>query len=364
MTRTFTSSPLEPAERGYEFGRALAGPVESTVDAYLGLFAERGGPAALVESLGAAALDRIEAWAPELAAEIRGIAAGSGVPVARLAAINARTEVLAHLGRTGHGECSTVVGHGATPAGSVAPTGIVAATDIVAMQNWDWYASMSGNWLAWTIPHPDGRRVTTVTEYGIVGKIGVNSLGVGTLFNILHHELDGDGMGLPVHVVARRILDTAASVEDGLWLCSSAQQSGFSASTSITIVDSDRAVAAELWPGGLGQVPSGPDGLLMRTNHFLSAPARDGDRWTDHGEDTVARLDELRRRLRGQVSTADVRDALADHGSGLCCHPGPGEPHATLATVALDVPGRTLRVTAGQPCLPASADRDETPTGR
>lgn len=346
MNRAFISTPLEPAERGYEFGRALAGPVESTVDAYLALFAERGGPAGLVDSLGADALDRIEAWAPELAEEIRGIAAGSGVPVTRLAAINARTEVLAHLGGTGRGECSTVVGQG------------------VAMQNWDWYASMSDNWLSWTIPHPDGRRVTTVTEYGIVGKIGVNSLGVGTLFNILHHELDGAAIGLPVHVVARRILDTAGSVEDGLWACTSARQLGFSASTSITIVDSERAVAAELWPGGVGQVPPDADGLLMRTNHFLSAPARDGDRWAEHGEDTVARLDELRRRLHGPVGPADVLDALGDHESGLCCHPGPGEPHATLATVALDVARHTLRVTAGQPCQQASAGRSEAPAGR
>jgi isopenicillin-N N-acyltransferase-like protein len=333
VTRTFTSTPLEPAERGYEFGRTLAGQVESTVDSYLALFAERGGPAGLVESLGTAALERIEAWAPELAAEIRGMAAGSGVPVARLAAVNARTEVLAHLGGTGRGECSTVVGPG------------------VAVQNWDWYATMAGNWLEWTIPHPDGRRLTTMTEYGIVGKIGVNSLGVGTLFNVLHHELDGRGMGVPVHVVARRILDTAGSVSDGLWLCTSARQLGFSASTSITIVDSTRVVAAELWPGGLGLVPPGPDGLFMRTNHFLSAPASDGDRWADHGEDTLPRLAELHRRLRGPVGPAEVLDALRDHGSGLCCHSGPDESHATLATVALDLPGRRLRVTAGQPCL-------------
>lgn len=332
MTRTFTSSPLEPGARGHEFGRALAGPVRSTVDAYLALFAERGGPADRVESLGLAALDRIGAWAPDLAEEIVGIAAGAAVPVARLAAVNARTEVLAQLGAPGRGECSTVV------------------SGAVAMQNWDWYVSMAGNWLAWTIPHPDGRLVTTVTEYGLVGKIGVNGHGVGTLFNILHHRLDGTGMGVPVHVVARRILDTASSVPDGLALCASAAALGFSASTSITIVDSAGAVAAELWPGGVGQVRAG-DGPLMRTNHFLSAPAREGDTWTEHGQDTHLRLAELRRRLSGPVTAQEALDALTDHDSGLCCHPGPDEVHATLATVTLDVAAGTLRVTEGQPCL-------------
>src|SRR5215469_7489608 len=35
--------------------------------------------------------------------------------------------------------------------------------------------------LAQEIPRPDGRRTVTLTEYGIVGKIGINSSGVGCL---------------------------------------------------------------------------------------------------------------------------------------------------------------------------------------
>jgi hypothetical protein len=41
--------------------------------------------AALVDSLGAQALLRVEEWAPSLAAEIQGIALGAGVPVEHVA---------------------------------------------------------------------------------------------------------------------------------------------------------------------------------------------------------------------------------------------------------------------------------------
>jgi isopenicillin-N N-acyltransferase like protein len=355
MTRRFTSTVAEPYSRGLEFGKSHAAAIGTTVADYLRLFALKRNDAARVpadlpaevDRLGAAALDRIAAWAPELAAEIRGIAVGAGVAVERIAAINARTEILAALQAVGADECSTVVTVGtATP---------------VAMQNWDWYVAMAGNWLQWTIPHPDGRMVTTVTEYGVVGKIGMTERGLGTMFNILHHRDDGTGdIGVPVHVIARRILDTATDVTDALRTCESAFATGLSASTSITIVDRNAAVMAELWPGGVGRVHPDPDGLLVRTNHFLSAPACAGDTGPDSDSDTLQRYAFLRGRLEGragELDRAEVFDALAEDTSGVCCHPLPDEhpalSHSTLATVMLDAHNASLHVSDGSPCLAA-----------
>jgi isopenicillin-N N-acyltransferase-like protein len=348
MTRRFTSTMAEPYPRGLEFGRAHAAQIGTTVADYLLLFelksvVRTADLPAEVDRLGAAALDRVEAWAPELAEEIRGIAVGAGIAVERIAAINARTEILATL-QAGVEECSTVV--------------TVGTANPVAMQNWDWYEAMANNWLQWTIPHPDGRMVTTVTEFGMVGKIGMSERGVGTMFNILHHRDDGIGeIGVPVHVVARRILDLATDAADALRICESAFATGVSASTSITVVDRSTAVMAELWPGGVGQIHPGADGLLVRTNHFLSAPACGGDTGPDGDTDTLQRLAYLRDRLGGRagdVDRAEVFVALTDDTSGVCCHPTPGdEPrlrHATLATVMLDPHEGTLEVSDGSPC--------------
>ena len=346
MIRRFTSTVAGPAERGEEFGSVHAAEVGATVDAYRRVFASAGD----LDALGEAALRRVEEFSPGLAQEVHGIAGGAGVPVSHLAAVNARTEILAIAARAAGtpqpSECSTVVSLGEDEA------------EPVAVQTWDWYPELADNWLEWTIPHPDGRRVVTVTEYGIVGKIGVNGSGVGLLFNILHHRADGARMGVPVHVVARHILDVATNVHTGLTVAASAP---VSASTAITLVGARRAgktaIATELWPDGPGHVLPDPDGLLVHTNHFLSEPARLGDLKPVEAPDTLVRYEVLRRRLHryaGNAGAEQILAVLADHTGGLCCHPDPlavaGPTYATLATISLDLAAGTTVTHAGGPC--------------
>jgi isopenicillin-N N-acyltransferase-like protein len=363
ITRFTSSGGLSAAERGAELGAAFGPQVKAAVERYARLFGIR--PADRVAA-GARALDAIDGWAPELAREIRGIAAGAGVAVEEVAALNARTEILA-LGRRaadgaggsglggdpgagGRGECSTVValgGPGAEP---------------VAGQNWDWYAGLADGWLVWDIPRPDGRRTVTLTEYGIVGKIGINSSGVGCLFNILHHRRDGAGVaGVPVHVIARRLLDEADDVAAAVAIAGAAR---VTASTAITVAGGERAgkaaVTLEVWPGGPDRVLPGADGLLLRTNHFLAPRAALGDTGPATAPDTLARLEVLRRRLAGQGrdATADLlASVLSDHTGGayaICSHPPAGadgeQEFQTLASVRLDFAACDLDVTDGPPC--------------
>lgn len=347
MTRRFVSTVAGPFERGDEFGRVHAAEVAATIAAYRRLFATFGVPVDL-DGWGSRALSRVDAWAPDLGDEIRGMAAGSGAPVEHLAAVNARTEILGLLRASapaGAGpawvpECSTVVAIG--------------GDEPFAVQNWDWYAAMADNWLEWTVTHPDGRRVTTLTEYGIVGKIGINDRGVGVLLNMLRHREDGGDIGVPVHVVSRRILDTAADVRAALALCGSA---AVSASTSLTIASRHISVSVELWPSGPGHVLPAEDGLLLRTNHFLTAAGRPGDIAPANGSDTLERYRELRQQLAGrgrEVTAGSVVEVLASHDL-LCCHPDPEVTPplqtATLATVRLDLAAATLATHAGTPCL-------------
>ncbi|MFD7291764.1 C45 family autoproteolytic acyltransferase/hydrolase [Streptomyces sp. NPDC059897] len=341
------STALEPRARGREFGETWRDRVAATVAGYRELFG-RGGLTDLTVP-GRAALAAVERWAPELALEIRGIAEGSGQPVEAVAAVNARTELLADARRgPAAGECSTVValrGPGQEP---------------LAAQNWDWYAGLAGNWLEWEIPHPSGegppRRTVTLTEYGIVGKIGVNDRGVGCLFNILHHRHDGGAPGVPVHVIARRLLDTCDTVTEALAVLGSAP---VSASTTLTVVgglDAGKtAVAAELWPGGPAHVLPDPDGLLLHTNHFLVRPAADGDTEPVTDPDTLVRYEVLRRTLTGRgadLGDTEALDALRDHSGGVCVHAPHGRADAfqTLASVRIDFAARALRIVPGPPC--------------
>lgn len=341
-TRFTSTAGLEPRERGREFGVVWGERVAATVQRYRPLFARAGHGS--LDGPGAAALDRIRRWSPDLAEEVTGIAEGAALPVNAVAAINARTELLAGHGTAG--ECSTVAvlpSAGATP---------------LAAQNWDWYAGFADGWLEWEIPFEAGRRTTTLTEFGIVGKIGVNDRGVACLFNILHHRADGMGAGIgdPVHAVARRVLDEADDAVQAMAIIGAARTS---ASTTITVVGDSApartAASCELRPGGLGHVLPDADGLLVHTNHFLTRPGADGDTEPVTDPDTLVRYDALRRALRGDTDAmrdADLLAALSDHTGGVCVHAPGGAPDAfqTLATVAVDFRARALRIHPGPPC--------------
>jgi isopenicillin-N N-acyltransferase-like protein len=345
--RTFTSSVLEPADRGRELGERHGADIARTIAAYRRLFAARATRPFDVDPWAERAWATISELAPSAAVEIAGIAEGARVPVHEVAMLNARTELLAVADPTGvSDECSTVV---ALPANG-AP---------VAVQTWDWYDAMAEDWFAWTIPHPDGHVVRTVTEYGVLGKIGVSSRGVGVLFNMLRHADDAlaeeKGIGFPVHLLSRQILDTAGDLDDAL---AQASAVATSASTSITVVDrSGRTASVELFPGGPGVVhPSG--GLLVRTNHFVSDEGAGGCLSAGIGPGSGLRRTTLLDAFvdRTPESSDEVVSAMEHHAEvgGVCAHPDPAlDPvlrHATLATVAVDVVGTELHVTRGGPC--------------
>ena len=352
MPVTFTSTPLPPYDRGVELGSHLAPEITRTVASYRRLFQTVAGGPFDVDLWSARAWSAIQRSSPAHADEIAGIASGAGLRVEEVAAVNARTEILVAASPHGPTECSTVV---SLPPGE-AP---------VAVQTWDWYDAMSDGWFVWTIPFPDGRTVTTVTEFGMLAKIGVNDRGVAVMLNMLHHRNDGDAVaavaagsgdvGFPVHLLSRRILEDARSTAEAVSIASAATTT---ASTSLTVVDEQGdAASVELFPGGPG-VLRPTDGVLVRTNHFVSDAGRDGCLAAAYGISTELRRDHLVSVLgsRRPASAAEVVEAMTHHlpDGGVCRHPwtdtDPVLWHRTLATVSLDVVRRGLDVRDGGPC--------------
>lgn len=328
---------------GRDLGSAFASDIAATWGAYERFFAAHDLSPALVRDVALGALDRTAAWAPGLASEIGVVADGAGLERWQVAALNARSEVLARFRAPVPGECSTVV-H------------LPSSGPPVTIQTWDWNQGMSDVKLIWQYSPRPGWTVKTFTEFGVLAKIGVNSAGLGLHFNLLQHDADGKSDGVPVHLVARRILDEAATVAEATEIARSAE---VSASVALTVVTASEACTLELSPAGLARVPVGPDGFLLRTNHFLDPVLAQGERLGVSDPDTYARLRSLARRLPGLRSPhlADRAAALVEHredGSALCCHPPVGAPvHSqweTLIVIALDVHHHRLTFQDGSPC--------------
>jgi isopenicillin-N N-acyltransferase-like protein len=222
------------------------------------------------------------------------------------------------------------------------------------MQTWDWHVHLDDVKFVWEVKPRPGHVVRTLTEYGIVGKIGINSAGLGVHMNILHHASDGGGDGVPVHVVARRILDDATTVDEAVDIARSAEMC---ASTVLTAVDRHSAACLELCPAGLGEIRPN-DGVLLHTNHFLDPELAKGEDNRDEDPESWDRLEALEQRVDELRAAPDLADVMKLHDAPVCCHPEPGAPfgerYATLATISLDVAGGHMRLRAGGPCADES----------
>jgi isopenicillin-N N-acyltransferase like protein len=348
MTYVFTSTTKNPFERGVEFGRLHAEQIKTNVSLYQNMFQTRGAKADFAVEAGQQALDAIKAFAPDIFTEIIGLAEGAALDPALIGMLNARTEILALLQAKTKGECSVVihVPHDQNP-----PT---------AVQTWDWFYALRNSWLVWEIPLADGSMTKTMTEYGIVGKSGLNTRGLGHLFTILHHVDDGKRMGVPVHVAARWALDNARNIAHAAQVLASAD---VSASSSINLVSHESGVSAamtvELHPGGPGFVLPNEKGVLVHTNHFLGSGLQALDTEPKAYPDTLLRYNLLQRRMAAltEINTKAVLNIMASHSGGeaaVCCHHNPDAPasdqYETLSTVMLDLARGNLNVKSGGPC--------------
>lgn len=353
-----------PEQRGAEIGTRFGAEIRDTVARYLEFFALSGLSRARVDGIAERSLAALRAWAPGLAQEIEATAAAAGgLPTLELAALNARTEILAAGEPDREGECSTLV---------LAPE---SARSPLTLQTWDWHADLCPTGLLLSVapdpPEADrgrgrgrvGRvgRVRLFTEAGMLGKIGVNDAGLGVHFNILHHASDTDAGGVPVHAIARRVLDEASTVEEAASIIRSAP---VSASTVLTVVadrGARRAVCFEISPERVAEVLPDPDGVLVHTNHFLAPELAAGEA-ASAASTTRTRFAHLSRigglgDLRGAGASIEERaaDFCGPEGAHapVCMRPDPSlPPHdqwTTLLTIGLDLERGRLEYRAGSP---------------
>ncbi|MFF2573005.1 C45 family autoproteolytic acyltransferase/hydolase [Streptomyces sp. NPDC058084] len=367
----------DPRRRGYDRGRQLAPALHGALETYDRLFALGGIRPETVRDDARRALDAVDAFRPALREQIQGIAAGAGVEAWRIAALNARTEILARSTAVPPGECSTIVRAARTPDG--------AGRTHVGVQTWDWHVELSPYWH--TVESAGGtHRYAGLTEHGILAKIGVNSAGLALHFNILGHEDDRAG-GIPVHVLAALVLEEAGSVAHARELVESAP---LTSSGSFMLFDADSAVLLDLSPVGVFEAPRVAPDTHLRTNHFLTEVPAAREKTRLYQPDSGERFGFLRERLgragdhgrdggAGQDGAGPVAGFAAGPRDGARAVPpvpvtveglprelvtGPGEPPVTcvpdpaappgrrwasLATVVLDPATRTARVLDGTP---------------
>lgn len=329
VIHTWRTDETDPARRGQELGSRWRDQVRATLAEYEALFAGRAVSPAVVRELSEGSRDLVREHAPEVLAEIDGVATGAGIEPWQAMALNARTEILARAAVVTE-ECSTAV---FLPSDGSSPQ---------TVQTWDWYSQMAHRTVVRSQPAPGGARTVAFGEFGQVAKIGVSSRGLGVHFNILQHTTDGSRLGVPVHVLTRMILDRAGTLAEALEIVDSVP---LGASTVLTVVTAEPAAACvELSPAGWAAIRAVPGEPLLHTNHFLDPALAEGETPATAFSTSRERL----AYLDGRAAAVEVLEplarvsALASEAAGsICVDPdprrAPGDRPETKATFTIDV---------------------------
>jgi isopenicillin-N N-acyltransferase-like protein len=345
-----------PRERGRQYGEGARERVRRSIEAYEGVFAHYAGwDWATVTERALRYVEPVEAAWPAYVEEMRGIAAGAGVPFADVMAINTRTEVMFAARAAAAG------GNGHTPAECTAfaalPEATVDGTTLIG-QNWDWLLHSADTVVVLEARQDGAPDFVTVVEAGLLAKTGMSSSGIGLCTNSLCCGADRGEPGVPYHVVLRAILD-AETISDALI----AMQRGVrSSSANYLVAHTDGlAVDVEAVPGDHSRLglrfPEA--GVLLHSNHFLGdiGDARELSPWVF--PDSPFRLDRLQRLVRDApaFSVELAERVLADHAnypSAICCHPDArqhvAERGMTVASVVMELDTRVMHLASGPPC--------------
>jgi len=317
-----------PQAIGQQHGAALAGEIREALRYYRSIFN-------LSEStllaLGRTYLGLISDYYRPFAEEIKGIAQGCEMDPRWIAVLNARTEILSHTQAAAPMECTTIFSR---------PTALLA-------QNWDWSERLESLVVVMKIVRPDGQVIRMLTEPGILGKIGMNSSGLGVCLNIL--TVNQPLKGLPIHIVLRAILqaDTLAAAREVIDHVGAGKASSILVGTA-----SGEGFNAEFAGQNMQYVKSDDD-IWIHTNHYLHRVINQPD--DPDFASSYAREKTTRSRLSSTVSLdkEQMISILSDRSNRELQVLRPYQPDdklqslGTVCTIIMDLPARKLWIRKG-----------------
>lgn len=289
----------------------------------------------------------IEAWAPDLLEEVRGIAEGAGLPFADVLAIQLGDEEWNFAMRRGLDR----------PVDKCSAFGLAGGPGRIGIagQNLDTPMWIEGHQILLRVIPEDGPEALVFTYAGGIAMNGLNAAGIGITCNALA-VMDYSAAGVPVAFVVRQVLmqrDYAAAVD---LLRNLPHASG----QNYILSSGDKARCFECCAAGVTEVVPDDLGRVTHTNHLLVSAHKD-PRFPPtrrFNANSAARLRSLDQRLArpGQHATmADVKAALSasdDPDFPVCVPLQPGNPQSVVtggATIyEFTVPPR-LHLASGPP---------------
>lgn len=368
-----------PYEIGLQHGQLAKQQILNNITTYTSFFQETAGLKNWEEAKERSTifLPTLEKLYPEILEEIQGIADGAQLDREDILALNVRSEIsLTNYENTPSEErIPPPITDGCTAIAQCSQDG----STVVLAQNWDWLEDLHHGMVILDIITPDGEtRLQFLNEAGLVGKIGVNSHGVGICMNALRcGALTTDR--LPTHFMARRLLQYAKSFDEAVAML---DQYGGACTFNLVVADvQGKFATVEISPNGISvilppskrdstEIPGMGSSFVAHTNHVLT-PSSDFprgaiyDRPAPNSFSRLERMGELTAKDLAdgkEVTFESINERLKDQKGApfSICRDRPAgatgmEKMITLATVLMefDISARKVsrsKITIGRPC--------------
>jgi isopenicillin-N N-acyltransferase-like protein len=312
-------------EIGFQHGKFLAARIEKTIDFYWRIFNKS------ETDIFKAARQfkvKIREYNEEYAREIEAVAEGAKVNPLWIFALNARSELLS----VNISEC----------------TALYFRNTCLLGQNWDWTSALESLAVVMEIVKSDGHKIIMITEPGIIGKIGLNSQGIGVCLNRLHLSKMLDGV--PIHIVLRSVLDSKTITEAR----DRVKAAEYGKAANIMAADGDGTCFDVEFANNEAHTFTPTDNTLVHTNHYLRHRKNiEGD----YLPFSTSQLNRAREMLEGltDFSIDTMKQILSDRSNTqfpICreyiTHPELGDA-GTVCSIIMDLKNKCLHLTKGSP---------------
>lgn len=323
-----------------ELGRALGEAAREEIRGFAGIALERVNKTVHVTrkralATAAACIPYAARYAPDLLAEMRGMAESSGVPLAELMLLQVRNQLR---------------GSGDAEGGC---TALAAGRPALVAQNWDSDPALDPYTVVIT-RRPAGAPATlTIGQAGLIGYIGLGERGIGVCLNTL--PAPAREVGVPHYFMVRRVLE-AESLDAAIDAVRRARRA---IPANILLATPQGPADFEVLIDDLRVLrPADGAAWLTHTNHCLHpALAAVNDRFPELIESVPRkrRVDALLERAGGGGVTA-AQAALRDHHGAprsICRHANDDPRHGfwtSVFSVVIEADAGRLHASRGNPC--------------
>jgi isopenicillin-N N-acyltransferase-like protein len=205
------------------------------------------------------------------------------------------------------------------------------------------------------IKKSDGLGIEMITEAGIIGKIGMNSHGVGCTLNAI--KAAGVSYSkLPCHLALRTVMESPSRMS----AISVLEKAGVASACHILVADPTGGTGLECSSEDVVRLEMNRGGIVTHTNHYVLKHDERVVESVDWLKDTRfrhERIGELMNGAKGEEVSGELverllKDEVEGDGASICRRRGK-DGIATLFSIVMDLGNKKARVLMGRPVNPS-----------